>query len=152
MAVVFALSNSIFKQQCIKWIIDKMDDDSLTGWQLRSLFRIAERRDQLLGCLLLVMLSGCSVDQHDHPELTSGQQLFDFHCAPCHKKDGTGIFLKGVPPNRDTDLSVWEIIHKTEKGSGDNSKMPRFQSMPDEEAAKIAIYLKQLGSMKTPAK
>jgi mono/diheme cytochrome c family protein len=95
--------------------------------------------------VMLLSLMACSIDQHDHPRLTTGKQLYDFHCAPCHKEDGRGVFLKGVPPNWNTKLSVWEIIHKTESGNGIKSKMPKFEAMPDGEAAKIAIYLKQLG-------
>lgn len=100
----------------------------------------------ILSLLLLTFaLVGCSTDQHDHPDLISGQQLYEYHCASCHKADGTGIFLKGVPANRDTDLSVWQIIHKVQVGSEEKSAMPSFEKMPQQEASKIAVYLKQLG-------
>lgn len=95
--------------------------------------------------LMAIAIAGCSGDQHDHPDLKTGQQLYEYHCASCHKEDGTGIFLKGVPANRDTDLSVWQIIHKVQMGSEEKSAMPSFEKMPQQEASKIAIYLKQLG-------
>ncbi len=94
---------------------------------------------------VLVAMTGCSADNHDHPDLVTGHQLFEYHCAPCHKADGSGVFLKGVPANRDTELSVWQIIHKVQDGSEEKSQMPNFSKMPEQEAAKIAIYLKQLG-------
>lgn len=95
--------------------------------------------------ILAVVLSGCGADQHDHPDLVTGQALFEYHCAPCHKADGSGVFLKGAPANRDTDLSVWQIIHKVQQGTDEKSAMPSFEKMPQQEAAKIAVYLKQLG-------
>lgn len=92
----------------------------------------------------VLVLAGCSTDEHDHPELVSGKQLYDYHCAPCHKEDGSGTFLKGAPANRDTDLSVWQIIHKVQSGTEGKSRMPSFEKMPAQEATRIALYLKQL--------
>lgn len=98
-----------------------------------------------LCCSVLLLVAGCSADQHDHPELKSGQQLFEFHCAGCHQADGSGVFIKGVPANRDTDLSSLQIVHKLQSGSEKKTKMPVFEKMPQQEASKIARYLKQLG-------
>jgi len=95
--------------------------------------------------LLTLILAGCSADEHDHPQLVSGKQLYDYHCAGCHREDGSGLFLKGVPANRDTDLSAWQIIHKVKEGEQGDSRMPVFARMPQEEATRIAVYLKQLG-------
>lgn len=90
-------------------------------------------------------IGACNKDQHNHPELTTGKDLFDYHCASCHKKDGSGIFFKGVPANIATDKSQLEISLHIKRGSqSKDSSMPVFKSMPDTEAQKIANYLLQL--------
>lgn len=93
-----------------------------------------------------IFLSGCEQDVHDHPELTTGKQLFEYHCSSCHKSAGTGHFLKGVPANKDTGLAIWQIKHKIkDKASPDNkTKMPSFPNMSSEEASLIANYVKNL--------
>lgn len=97
-----------------------------------------------LSCLVLA-LTGCDVDQHDHPDLVSGRALFEHHCAPCHKADGSGIFLKGVPASRETNLSVLQVMHKVQGHQEGERAMPKFKRMSQQEASKIAVYLKQLG-------
>ena len=97
-----------------------------------------------LAFLLVVALNGCSKDLHDHPELVTGEQLFNYHCSECHKETGKGKFLKGVPSNRNTHFSTFQIAHKVKKGGGSGSKMPAFTKMSDEESIKIAEYVKSL--------
>jgi len=89
-------------------------------------------------------LTGCSKDMHDHPKLTTGKQLFEHHCASCHKVTGKGAFLKGVPANKDTILSKSQIVHKIKDQSSANEKMPSFPKMSAYEAAKISAYLKNI--------
>ena len=97
-----------------------------------------------LGSLLVVM--GCeSKDSHSHPELKTGKELFEYHCAGCHGVDGGGNFLKGVPNNRNTDLSPRKIAHEIRKGE---TTMPNFPNMPRSEARKIAEYLKSINAIK----
>lgn len=92
-----------------------------------------------------VFLSGCSSeDSHNHPELKTGKQLFEHHCASCHHSAGNGNFLAGVPANRGTSLSNAQIVEFMRDTHRENSKMPAFNGMPDEEATKIAGYLKSL--------
>ncbi len=93
-----------------------------------------------------IFLSGCEQDVHDHPELTTGKQLFEYHCSSCHKSTGTGHFLKGVPANKDTDLAIWQIKHKIKDKASQDSKtrMPSFPNMSSEEALLIAQYVKNL--------
>jgi len=100
----------------------------------------------LLPLCALIVLAGCDPDQHDHADLKMGRELFDYHCAPCHKADGSGVFLKGVPANRYTDLSVVEVMHKIQTASEPHRAMPVFKKMSRQEQAKIAIYLKHLGT------
>jgi len=103
-----------------------------------------EGRNAFVGLTLLstVMLSSCGHDVHDHPEIVSGKELFEYHCAGCHQKSGTGKFLKGVPANRDTALSISLIEHKITKGDDGDRKMPVFPDMSENEAAKISLHLK----------
>jgi len=98
----------------------------------------------LLLILSSVLLAGCSKDIHDHPDLVTGKQLFEYHCSGCHKSTGTGIFLKGVPANKNTDLTRGQITHKLRKGDDLNTKMPIFPNMGIIEAAKIATYVDDL--------
>ncbi len=91
----------------------------------------------------IVFLVGCNYDVHNHPELVTGQQLFEYHCARCHKETGTGNFLKGIRPNKGTRLTIYQIAQKIYVEE-ETSKMPSFPNMSAKEAAKIASYLKEL--------
>ena len=94
----------------------------------------------------LILLQACSddVDQHDHPELTTGKQLFEFHCAICHHNAGNGNFLAGIPANKDTKLGTSQIVEFIAGRHRENSDMPVWRDMPKAEALKIASYLKTL--------
>ena len=99
----------------------------------------------LLSCLFFVSIYGCnSNDKHDHPDLVTGEQLFEYHCSGCHKNTGHGNFLKGIPANKNTDLSSAQIVHKINLDAEEGSKMPTFPAMSETETAKIASYLKQM--------
>lgn len=74
----------------------------------------------------------------------SGKELFDQYCAGCHQTSGKGNFLKGIPANRGTNLSYWQIKLKILRGSGPKSKMPVFKTLTDTDAGKIAEYLQSL--------
>jgi mono/diheme cytochrome c family protein len=91
---------------------------------------------------MLTALVGCSNDVHNHPNLTTGKQLFEYHCASCHGVSGKGIFLKGVPANNDTELTTALIMHKITQDT--QGGMPEFTNMPTKEAEKIAYYLKSI--------
>ena len=94
----------------------------------------------------LVLLFGLFLSGCDKPrgEMT-GEELYEEFCAGCHKSSGKGNFLKGVPANRNTDMSYWEIKIKITHGSGSNSAMPVFEELTDTEAGKIAEHLQTLG-------
>lgn len=98
-----------------------------------------------MSIVMMFFAYGCSKDVHDHPELTTGKQLFNYHCLGCHREKGQGSFLRGVPSNSDTELSAYQISHKIRKANGDESKMPLFPHMSRKEANKISFYLKRIG-------
>jgi mono/diheme cytochrome c family protein len=96
---------------------------------------------QLFFFVTLFGVLGCS-DSHDHKANISGKALYEIHCASCHKVTGKGKFLKGIPPNRNTHLSVNELVEKIINSGSSESKMKVFNSMPKKEAKVIALYLK----------
>ena len=95
----------------------------------------------LLVSLIVVSASGCSQDQHDHPDLTTGEQLFNYHCADCHGVKGTGNLFDGMPANILTIKSPQEIISYITTETGHEREMPVFQTMPADEAQAITDHL-----------
>lgn len=92
-----------------------------------------------------VLLSACNKDHHNHPELHTGKDLFNYHCASCHGEEGTGQFLRGIPANIATSKNQTGImLHIKEGAQSATSTMPIFKMMPDQEAQKIAAYLLRL--------
>lgn len=87
---------------------------------------------------------GCSGEQHDHPDLTTGEQLYNHHCAECHREDGTGILFKSLPANILTQKSPKEIVTYITTDSNHNRLMPSFNTMPDGEAELITKHLLNL--------
>jgi mono/diheme cytochrome c family protein len=95
--------------------------------------------------LVAVLAAACSgPDDHDHPDHTTGEQLYQLHCAGCHQGDGDGAFLKGVPPVRYTQMSYREMVDYIRgHGRSGDSRMPQFTTMSRNEAQTIAIYVRQ---------
>lgn len=97
-------------------------------------------------CLMATLfLGGCSLnpDDHDHPGLTSGKQLFNYHCADCHGEDGTGLLVQPSPANILTTKNQQGIVDYIKQRNG-HRNMPVFVTMPDSEARKIATHLLDL--------
>lgn len=91
---------------------------------------------------MISLLTACNNDRHNHPELNTGKELFEHHCARCHQKNGLGKFLKGVPANIATTKNQPEIVWHIQQGSqSGQSRMPVYSNMPTDEANKIAHYL-----------
>lgn len=95
----------------------------------------------LLWAMVIVGLSGCSQDQHDHPNLTTGEQLFNYHCAECHGVQGTGNLFDGIPANILTKKSPGEITAYITSETGHQREMPVFRTMPADEAQAITDHL-----------
>jgi len=89
-------------------------------------------------------LSACSRDNHSHPKNITNKELFEEHCASCHAPRGTGSILLGAPSNKDTQLLNVQIRKKIIEGSGGDSTMPVFHTMPTKEASRIISYLRSL--------
>lgn len=91
--------------------------------------------------MMVMSVSGCSQDQHDHPNLTTGEQLFNYHCADCHGVQGTGNLFDGIPANILTQKSPEEISTYITTETGHEREMPVFTTMQAEEAKAITDHL-----------
>ncbi|TPE47520.1 cytochrome c [Maribrevibacterium harenarium] len=96
-----------------------------------------------VGAVLLI--SGC--DQAPKAAVShtkDGHVLFDQYCAACHQDDGRGVFLKGIPANKHTQLSVAEIARLITVGHEGMETMPVFTQLNQQQAYAIASYVKKL--------
>jgi len=91
--------------------------------------------------ILIVAVAACSRDEHDHPNLTTGEQLYNHHCAECHGEDGTGKLFDVIPANILTKRSPIEIMNYITTPVGHERQMPVFKTMPKAEARLITDYL-----------
>jgi len=108
-----------------------------------------QNRQIISYCFIVLMLVSCGKDSHDHPQLTTGKQFFDYHCASCHDTNGLGDFLKGIPSSILNNKNSSELIHYIRhdnvlKNAPKRDKMPVFKTMPDKEARLIARHLLKL--------
>lgn len=94
--------------------------------------------------IVLIASFGCSRDHHDHPDLTTGKELFDYHCAECHGKEGTGRLVDVTPANILTKKGRNEIIKFVMSSAEHDRSMPVFKTMPEREAGRIANHLMEL--------
>jgi mono/diheme cytochrome c family protein len=96
--------------------------------------------------MLAAALLACSPgrDNHDHPNLKTGEELFNYHCAECHGDDGTGKLVDRTPANILTDKDLQGIEDYIINDTGRGRKMPVFATMPRSEAKMIAAYLLEL--------
>ena len=95
----------------------------------------------LMCACLVVSLFGCSRDHHDHPDLTTGAELFNYHCAECHGEKGTGKLFDQLPANILTKKTPQEIIVYITTDTNHDREMPVFKTMPAEEARLIVEHL-----------
>ncbi len=94
-----------------------------------------------LVAMVVISLLGCSGDQHDHPTLTTGEQLFNYHCAECHGVQGTGKLFDRFPAIILTNKSPGEIAQYITIETGQNREMPVFSTMPANEVKIITDHL-----------
>jgi mono/diheme cytochrome c family protein len=91
--------------------------------------------------MMVMSVSGCSQDQHDHPNLTTGEQMFNYHCADCHGVQGTGNLFDGIPANILTQKNHQEIVTYITTETGQGREMPVFSAMTMAEAKVITDHL-----------
>lgn len=99
-------------------------------------------------CVVLTILNGLSActnhDDHDHPNLKSGEALFNYHCEDCHGANGTGKLVSQTPANILTERGRDGIINYVTTHASPQRKMPVFSTMPYSEATAIANHLRVL--------
>jgi mono/diheme cytochrome c family protein len=95
---------------------------------------------------MAAVLIACTPDRdnHDHPNLKTGEELYEHHCVECHGEDGTGKLVDRTPANILTSKNLQGIEDYIISDTGRGRKMPVFASMPRSEAKKIAAYLLEL--------
>jgi len=100
----------------------------------------------LCAALFITILGACSIehDNHEHPELTTGEAFFNHHCAECHGEDGTGRLVSQTPANILTRRGKGGIVNYITLDINPQRKMPVFSAMPHAEASAIASYLLEL--------
>jgi mono/diheme cytochrome c family protein len=101
-----------------------------------------QRKNVISSVLISICLVALAACGDDPSKLKTGKQLFEHYCSGCHGVEGKGIFLKGVPSNRDTGMSEKQVMHKMTEGDG--GRMPVFENLTPEESKKIAEYLKSI--------
>ena len=96
--------------------------------------------------VMAAVLIACTPDRdnHDHPNLKTGEELYEHHCVECHGEDGTGKLVDRTPANILTSKNLQGIEDYIISDTGRGRKMPVFASMPRPEAKKIAAYLLEL--------
>nr|WP_232846276.1 cytochrome c [Amphritea pacifica] len=87
-----------------------------------------------------MFLCGCS-DSAPQTDSTDGEKLYGLYCETCHKSDGSGKFLKGIPANRYTSLQKDQVIMLIRQGDPSRPDMPTFTNLTEEQASAIADYL-----------
>jgi hypothetical protein len=97
---------------------------------------------RLCAGLLVSMLTACtSFDDHDHPDLKSGEDLFNHHCETCHGVDGSGKLVSGTPANILTQRGRDGIVNYITSNVNPQREMPVFNAMPYAEAIAITNHL-----------
>ena len=94
----------------------------------------------LVSALLLV---GCGPQEGQSTrDLEHGRQLYERHCGRCHGTAGEGAFLEGIPPVSYSTLGELDMAaHIRGHVRIEDSQMPTFSGMPQEEVAAIARYV-----------
>lgn len=101
-------------------------------------------RLRILLMLSLLGLSGCLYNDAPPPDTATGSQLYASYCASCHKANGLGRFVMGIPATFSHQLSREEIVKLIRDGDARYPRMPTFPQIKFSQAQKIAYYLKTL--------
>jgi len=80
---------------------------------------------------VVVSLFGCSSDQQDYLDLTTGAELYTYHfIVPSVMEEENGTLFDGMPANIFTKKSPKEIITYLTTQTHHDRKMPVFKMMP----------------------
>lgn len=95
----------------------------------------------IISTALILAVAGCTEKPN---AMASGEALYNYHCSSCHKENGHGNFLLGVPSNSDTQLSRNAVITLITKGYHSKPGMEPIADLSHAEARKIVDYLATL--------
>lgn len=87
---------------------------------------------------IIGVLAGC---EQVPDKSSSGEDLFNYHCAGCHQASGKGKYLQKIPANALTRLSKHEVVNLIRSGSQAKPHMPPVKNITYGEARKIADHL-----------
>ncbi len=109
-------------------------------------FRPDQKRITSLVVLVLssFVLAGCFYNDDTPPISATGKQMYNDYCASCHKANGLGKFVMGIPATFSNQLSREEVIRLIRKGDPRYPRMPTFPQIRFSQADKIAHYLSEL--------
>lgn len=108
---------------------------------------IKKLRLDLLKALLIaspLMLAGCIYNEKEPSPTATGPELYQDYCASCHKANGKGRFVMGVPSVFANALSRDEVVRLIRQGDPRYPRMPVFEQIRFSQAHKIAEYLREL--------
>jgi len=114
---------------------------------LRTKYHLFDHMKGVSFVVMFALLPGaCSYhyDNHDHPDLVTGEALFEYHCSSCHGTDGTGMLVKQSPANILTQLGREGIVNYITTPVNTQRTMPVFSNMPRAEAVLITSHLLNL--------
>lgn len=97
-----------------------------------------------LTILLGLALTGCGESSPPPSASASGEQLFNHHCAGCHRQEGTGNFLRGIPANALTHMDIDDVVDLIRRGDPEKPKMPAFRELSRYQAERITLHLWEL--------
>lgn len=87
---------------------------------------------------LTVLIAACS---NEPDASSSGEELYNFYCASCHKKNGDGKFLMRIPANKMTGMSKADVTTLIKSGHSSKPMMPPIEGISYTQARKITDYL-----------
>lgn len=93
---------------------------------------------RLLTTGLMLSLMGCNKAPD---ETATGEVLYNYYCADCHKSSGHGKYLMGIPANRTTRMSQSSVTILIKNGHRSKPGMPPVPGISYPEARKITQYL-----------
>lgn len=96
-------------------------------------------------CIAIMALTGLTAclpsEEHNHPQLTSRDALYEFHCGECHGKDGLGGTVDQATANLMRRISYNEMMEYVINDVNPERQMPVFDSMTRGEAQMIIDYV-----------
>lgn len=103
---------------------------------------------QLLAlCFISTFLIGCG--EKDPRRMKSGEELYNYYCAQCHKEMGLGAYFELFPQSR-RPIQAYEVVLMIKYGYSQGHSMPLYDQLNDKQADTVAEYSVMLRATKSP--